>query len=143
MNRDPFYCQIEQALAGPLDPEQFERCVVLRAIYPPLVPIRGGQDGGRDGDGALPDGSGFPFVTTIGDPSSNLRKNLRSHRTSGRKERVCVLATRHVLNADARAKLEAPATRQGYRLVRVHDGPEWRPRLQRLLRDDKQQEMSF
>ena len=131
MNRDPFYSQIEAALAGPLDSEQFEQCAVdlLRSVYPPLVPIRGGHDGGRDGETSTLEGGSLFLVTTIGDPSANLRKNLRSHRASARDGRLCLLATRHVLNASARSQLERLAVRLGYRLLRVHDGADFADRL--------------
>ena len=124
MNRDPFYRQIEDALAGALDPEQFEQCAVdlLRTVYPGLVPIRGGQDAGRDGQTATHTADALFLVATTGDPARNLSKNLRSHTAAGLRQRVCVLATRHVLNASARTKVEDIAHTLGYRLTQIHDG---------------------
>jgi hypothetical protein len=51
MQRDPFYRQIIEKLQGTLDPDLFEDCAadLLRAVYPTLVPIRGGTDAGMDG----------------------------------------------------------------------------------------------
>lgn len=61
MTRVPFYRSIIGRLDGRLDPELFEQCAadLLRAIYPTLVPIRGGTDAGMDG--AIADGEGEPF----------------------------------------------------------------------------------
>jgi hypothetical protein len=80
MIRDPFYRDIERRLGEELDPELFERCAadLLRTVYPTLVPIRGGDDGGMDDaiarKGSLP----FPLITTRGkDVIGNLRRNLK------------------------------------------------------------------
>jgi hypothetical protein len=82
MIRDPFYRQIIDRLKGPLDPELFEQCAadLLRAIYPTLVPMRGGADSGMDG--AIADGEGEPFslVTTTDERVlRNLTRSLKKN----------------------------------------------------------------
>ena len=130
MNRDPFYHEIERALAGTIDPDQFEKCALdlLRSAYPNLAPVSGGQDGGRDGEGGIGN-LGFFLVATSGDPKANLRKSLKSHSLSGRVSRACVLVARKILNAASRAKLEELAASLGYTLVRIHDGTDLAARL--------------
>ena len=73
MRRDPFYRQIEQRLAGPLDPELFERCAadVLRGVWPTLVPVRGGSDSGREADA-------MGFVWSVGGRTGLSRNWLAS-----------------------------------------------------------------
>ena len=48
---DPFYEEILEALAKPLDKDRFELCAasLLTKEFPTLVPIRGGTDDGMDG----------------------------------------------------------------------------------------------
>ncbi|MXZ17904.1 MAG: hypothetical protein F4069_03810 [Rhodothermaceae bacterium] len=64
--RDPFFVQINGGLNQQLDPDLFEQCVadLLSTDYPPLVPVRGGNDSGFDGATADNEGEAFPLITT-------------------------------------------------------------------------------
>ncbi len=148
MTRDPFYQQILAGLRGPLDPEAFERCAaaLLRSVYPGLVPIRGGSDGGMDG--AVADGKGlaYPLVcTTAKAVIVNLRRSLLSYRKSGGTRRRVVAATSQELTAKRRQNLITEARRLGFTLVNVHTqaamadllyrSPEWCRELLNLTGD--------
>ena len=138
MIRDPFYRQIIDRLEGPLDPELFERCAteLLRAVYPTLVPIRGGADAGMDG--AIADGEGlaFPLVcTTSPRVIRNLTRSLESYVARGGTRRRVVVVTSQALSQRKRNNLEKRAEKLGFTLVQVHDqaamanllyrSPEW------------------
>ena len=124
MIRDPFYRQIIARLKeGGLDPELFEQCAadLLRAIYPTLVPIRGGADSGMDG--AIADGKGepFPLVSTTGKyVIGNLTRSLRSYLQDARKRRKVVLATSQKLSPKRIANLYERADELGFILVNVY-----------------------
>lgn len=125
MIRDPFHRQIQDRLAGKLDPEIFERCAsdLLRGVYPTLVPIRGGSDRGMDGAIADGEGPAFPLVTTTADDViGNLRRNLRSYVDAGLPRRKAVLATSQVLTQERRINLENTAAELGFNLVQIHEG---------------------
>lgn len=127
MLRDPFYREIVARLTdrdGRIDPETFERCAadLLRAIYPRLVPVRGGSDAGMDG--AVADGRGppFPLICTTSDRvAENVRRSMRSHRADGGTRRNAVVATSRPLTPKRRANLFRLAAEEGFRLVQVHD----------------------
>lgn len=124
MIRDPFYRQIISRLEGPLDPELFEQCAadLLRAIYPTLVPMRGGTDSGMDG--AIADGEGepFPLVTTAGkDVIGNLTRNLESYLKDGGQRRKVVSATSQALTPRRKKNLHKRAKELGFTLINVHD----------------------
>ena len=76
MVRDPLYRQIEQRLGERLDPHLFERCAVelLREVYPGLVPVTGGDDGGMDG--AIPTRTATlsPLIATTAAKGQSSRK---------------------------------------------------------------------
>ena len=135
MVRDPLYRAIEERLAGRLDPEMFERCAVdlLREVYPGLVPIRGGDDGGMDG--AIADSRGgelMPLVvTTAGSVIGNLARNLESYRRGGGTASEAVLATSRPLSARQRRNLEKRAGEFGFVLRQIHDQADFVGRLYR------------
>ena len=113
----------------------FERCAVdlLRCIYPGLVPIRGGDDGGMDGAIADPrGGSPIPLVvTTAGSVIGNLTKNLESYRRDGGAASEAVLATSRPLSARQRRNLERRAREFGFTLRQIHDQADFVGRLYR------------
>lgn len=124
MIRDPFYCQIIERLNKRLDPELFEQCAsdLLRAVYPTLVPIRGGSDSGMDGAIADLDGPPLPLVTTTSDRvSQNLTRNLQRYLSEGGERRRAVVATSRPLTAKRRRNLEAAAAKLGFVLLQIHD----------------------
>jgi len=138
MIRDSFYRQIIDRLEGPLDPELFERCAteLLRAVYPTLVPIRGGADAGMNG--AIADGEGlaFPLVcTTSPRVIRNFTRSLESYVARGGTRRRVVVVTSQALSQRKRNNLEKRAEKLGFTLVQVHDqaamanllyrSPEW------------------
>ena len=133
MVRDPLYRAIEKRLDERLDPEMFERCAVdlLRAVYPGLVPIRGGDDGGMDGAIADPrGGSPIPLVvTTAGSVIGNLTKNLESYRGDGGAASEAVLATSRPLSARQRKNLEKRAREFDFALRQIHDQADFVGRL--------------
>lgn len=124
MTRDPLYRDIVNALDARLDAELFERCAadLLRAIYPGLVPVRGGTDAGMDGaiaDISLPP---LPLVTTTSpEITRNLRRSLRSYAAAGGQSRRAVLATSRPLSGPRRLGLERVAREEGFVLLQAHD----------------------
>lgn len=145
MQSDPLYRQIIDRLNGDLNPEIFEEGVadLLRAIYPGLVPVRGGSDAGMDG--AIADGQGEPYalVTTTGkDVIGNLTRNLNRRIEEGDTRRRAVLATSQALTPQRRQNLFKRARELGFTLLQVHDqaamatllyrSPEWRRELLNL-----------
>ena len=135
MVRDPLYRAIEEGLGGRLDPELFERCAVelLREVYPGLVPIRGGDDGGMDG--VIADSRGgepMPLVvTTAGSVIGNLNRNLESYRRGGGTASEAVVATSRPLTARQRRNLEKRAGEFGIALRQIHDRADFVGRLYR------------
>ena len=134
MLRDSFYRKIIERLSDQLDPELFERaaCDLLRAVYPALVPIRGGNDAGMDG--AIADGKkpAFPLICTTGrDVRGNLRRSVESYKkNSGRRDRI-VLATSQQLTPTRKRGLERLAQTFGFTLVQIHDQADFADRLYR------------
>ena len=135
MVRDSLYRAIEEGLGGRLNPEMFERCAVdlLREVYPGLVPIRGGDDGGMDG--AIADSRGaapIPLVvTTAGSVIGNLTGNLESYRGGGGSASEAVLATSRPLTGRQRRNLEKRAGEFGIALRQIHDRADFVGRLYR------------
>ena len=113
----------------------FERCAVdlLREVYPGLVPIRGGDDGGMDG--AIADSRGgvpMPLVvTTAGSVIGNLNRNLESYRRGGGTASEAVVATSRPLTARQRRNLEKRAGEFGLVLRQIHDQADFVGRLYR------------
>lgn len=133
MVRDPLYRAIGERLAGRLDPEMFERCAVelLRDVYPGLVPIRGGDDGGMDG--VMADSRAGPplplVITTTGSVISNLTRNLESYRRGGGTAREAVVATSRPLTGRQRRNLQKRAREFGFTLRQIHDQADFVGRL--------------
>lgn len=145
MVRDPLYRAIESRLDERLDPELFERCAVelLRDVYPGLVPIPGGDDGGMDGAISIGEAAAIPLVVTAGkDVLGNLKRNLDSYLSTGGLARQAVLATSQALTPTKRRNLEKRARESGFTLRNIHDradlvgrlyrSPSWRLELLRL-----------
>ena len=134
--RDPLYRQIEQRLGERLDPHLFERCAaeLLRDVYPGLVPVTGGDDGGMDG--AIPDedGDALPLIATTAAKDKvlgNVTRNLESYRRAGGSATGAVVATSRVLTPRKRRNLEARARELGFTLRNIHDRDDFTGRLYR------------
>lgn len=132
--KDLLYRQIEDALAGPLDRDEFEACAVglLADAYPGLVPIHGGGDAGMDG--AIPSDAGPPLplvTTTAQDVSRNLRGSLNRYLNEGGEARVAVVATSQALTPARRRTLENRAKALGFTLRNIHDRADFTNRLHR------------
>lgn len=135
--KDPHYQKILRGLAGPLDPQLFEKCVVdlLRGVYPGLVPVHGGQDYGMDGAVADGEGEAYPLIaTTAQDVIGNLTTSLDSYLGSEGPRRRAVVATSTALTPAQRRNLERRASEKGFTLVQIHD--RW-DLASRLYRDSK------
>lgn len=117
---DPFYEEIMQALAGPLDKDRFELCAasLLTKEFPTLVPIRGGTDSGMDGVTA----SDGPFlVCTAGkDVIGNLTGSLKSYLKNEGTRRSLVLATSQELSERRRRNLQKRARDLGFSLLQIY-----------------------
>lgn len=148
MVRDPLYRSIEKGLDERLDPNLFERCAVelLREVYPGIVPVTGGDDGGMDGSIPIGAGSPIPLITTTGkDVLGNLTRNLGSYRRTGGSAREAVLATSRALTPRRCRNLKKRARELGFTLRNIHDrhdfvgllyrDPMWRKELLDLTGD--------
>ena len=134
MVRDPLYRSIEKSLGERLDPDLFERCAVelLREIYPGLVPITGGNDGGRDGAISSHAGEPLPLVvTTSSNVLRNLTGSLNRYQRVGGSARQAVLATSQALTPRKRRNLEKRALELGFTLRNIHDRGDFTGRLYR------------
>ena len=135
MVKDPLYREIQRRLEEGPNPDDFERCAVdlLRTVYPGLVPIPGGDDGGMDG--AIADPSGgcpIPLVATTGrNVIGNLTKNLQSYRGRGGTAGEAVVATSQALTGRRRTNLAKRAGELGFILRNIHDQADFVGRLYR------------
>jgi hypothetical protein len=131
--KDPFYQQIADALAGPLDHGTFERCMgdLLRKDFPGLVPVPGGSDSGVDGLVAEPEaGQPFPLIcTTEEDVIGNLTRSLESYLLRGLQARKVAVATSQSLTPPRRLNLFDRAKEKGFSLMQVFDRPALADRL--------------
>src|ERR1043166_7464907 len=117
---DPFYQELINALAGPLDEDRFELCAasLLTTEFPTLVPIRGGTDSGMDGATA---GDGPFLVSTTGeDVIGNLTGSLKSYLNHGGARRTLVLATSQELTERRRRNLHKRAKDLGFSLLQIY-----------------------
>jgi hypothetical protein len=117
---DPFYEEILQALAGPLDKDCFELCAaaLLTKEFPTLVPIRGGTDSGMDGVTA---GDGPFLVCTTGrDVIRNLTGSLNSYLKDGGTRRSLIMATSQELTQTRRQNLQIRARDLGFSLIQIY-----------------------
>jgi hypothetical protein len=132
--KDELYKHIIGALAGKIDGNLFEECSVdlLQKTYPPLVPLKGGSDRGRDGIYIAFGGIEVPLVCTTGtDIRSNLRKNLQQYRKYGYTGKQVLFATSQVVTPQERQKLEEIAAEEGFSLMNVHERYDFANRLYR------------
>ncbi|MXY08376.1 MAG: hypothetical protein F4Y61_06980 [Rhodothermaceae bacterium] len=124
MRQDPFIVQIESGLNRPLAAELFEQCAadLLRANFPTLVPVRGGNDYGFDGAIADNAGEAFPLiVTTAQQAIENLTRNLKRYKEQGGTRRKAVFATSRKLTPRRRENLSKRAREFGFTLVQIYD----------------------
>ena len=132
---DSHYQGILDGLNGQLDPEVFEKCVVdlLHAVWPGIVPVRGGGDDGFDG--AVPDPDShepFPLIATIGaNLPKNLRASLDSAKRAGWTPRRALFATSRRITPAIRRKLFEAARERGVSLVQTFDQDWFADRLYR------------
>ena len=134
MVTDPLYRSIEKGLGERLDPELFERCAVelLREVYPGIVPIRGGDDGGMDGAISIGTGAPLPLVVTTGkDVLGNLTRNLQSYRRAEGSAPEAILATSQALTGRKKRNVEKRARELGFTLRNIHDRTDLVGRLYR------------
>jgi hypothetical protein len=132
--KDPHEQAILNALDGHLDPDLFEKCAtdLLSSIYPSLVPVRGGSDGGFDGEIWVPGENACPLVATTGqDFEANLRGSLTRATASGQRA-MAVFATSRRVTPGKRRKLLAVANQLHVAQLPIHD-KDWF--AQRLYRD--------
>lgn len=119
-NLDPHYDDIVSKLNGHLDPEKFERCAVdlLRPLYPKLVWIKGGSDGGFDG--AIPTTEGrMPLIATTGrNVKRNLLDSLNRAIRRGGAPKMALFATSRRITPQTRARMIKEAHDLG---VKLHD----------------------
>lgn len=143
---DSHHQTILDGLNGQLDPEVFEACAVdlLHTVWPGIVPVRGGGDGGFDG--AVPDPDSqepFPLIATTGtDLLRNFRTSLDSAKRTGWKPRRALFATSRRITPAIRRKLFEAARERGVNLVqtldqdwfanRLYREPQWCKRLLRV-----------
>lgn len=123
MTRDPFFRDIYDGLAGKINPEIFEDCVVdlLRRIYPTIAPIPGGNDAGMDGAIADHKGEAYPLIcTTAKDVLRNLTKSLRSYKKNKLSRRIAVFVTSQAITPAHRRQLIVKAKDLGFRLSQVY-----------------------
>ena len=111
---------------------------LLREVYPGLVPIGGGNDGGRDGaissyaGEPLPRGEPTPLIVTTGkNVLRNLKGSLDSYRSTGGSAGQAVLATSQALTGRRRRNLQQRARELGFTLRNIHDRADFTGRLYR------------
>lgn len=132
--KDELHKQVLERLAGKLDGDLFEACVVdlLQPVYPSLTPVEGGGDDGRDGHFFTINGATGPLVCTTGaDVIGNLRRNLKEYVRKGHEGRSAILATSQALTPTRRNNLENAAKEAGFRLINIHDQADIALRLYR------------
>lgn len=109
-----------------LDRNEFEQraMMLLKDIYPTLVPIAGGTDFGRDGD-ARDDGATIRFMATTGsDVARNLRTGLVRLEEEDEERARVVVATSQPETARLKRRLQETAADHGSELVELH-GRQW------------------
>ncbi len=100
-NRDPLYEEIIERLGRVSDGDKFEACVadLLRAEWPTLIPIPGGDDAGMDGAWSDEMGAGLLIATTGLNVIGNVTRNLEKHLAEGGTRRRVLVATTQSLTA--------------------------------------------
>lgn len=145
---DAHHDKIVNGLAGPLDPQEFERCMgdLLRKDFPGLVPVVGGSDSGFDA--RIPDGDGepYPLACTTSEGLAAIKSNILRSLSSARKcawfRGKIALAVRARLTPGEQTSLFDLVASQGASLTqvfdrdaiadRLYDRPDWCSRLLRL-----------
>lgn len=132
--RDPHLRKILEGLAGHLDPQAFEECVLdlLQDAFPSLAAVHGGSDAGMDG--AIADGEGEPYpliITTSDRVLRNLTASLSSYRDHGGLRKRAVVATSAVLSATKRRNLQERARELEFVLMQILDRRDIASRLYR------------
>ena len=125
MIRDPLYKSILERLAESPDGDTFERCAqeLLRAIYPDLTPVVGGQDLGMDGLGtSSPDTAYLLVATTATNVKRNFVRSLQSHKrqSSSIAVRRAVVATSQPETGRLHESLRQAASDESFQLVALH-----------------------
>jgi len=123
IGRDEHHQDILEALDRHLDPLVFEACAVdlLNQQYPRLVPIRGGSDGGFDGEIVEDTGERSPLiVTTAKNYKSNFARSVAQARDSATFS-MAVFATSRRVTAAGRKALRESARQHGVLSLAIHD----------------------
>jgi hypothetical protein len=121
---DPLRDKIIEGLTKLTDREKFEACAVdlIGRIYPGLVALPGGSDGGFDGVGVTTSGQIIQLVCTTGeDVLDNLRGSLEQAKKLGLKSHAVLVATTQPLTPQQKRKLAECAQSFGKTLYPVHD----------------------
>ena len=106
---DPLYDKIVAGLEALGDGNKFEACAnsLLRAKYPWLTWIQGGNDAGFDGTGVRSDGKRVQLITTTQDDViGNLTSSLEQSAKMGRPSDLVLVATSRALSAERKRNIE-------------------------------------
>lgn len=116
MNRDPLRKQITDALSEKLDGDLFEACMcdVLRAEWPTLIPVPGGNDAGSDGAWLNDDGRGILVATTQKNVIGNVTRNLNQHIARGQLGKQVLVVTSRALSAPQCRNIEKRIRELGF-----------------------------
>ena len=119
MSCDPFYEKILERLSKLDNGNLFEQCVsdLLRAEWPTLIPVSGGDDAGVDGAWADARGQGLLIATIQKDVLANVRKSLESHNKANGNRRYVLVATSQHLSPRRCRNIERRVQELGFELV--------------------------
>ncbi len=121
---DPLRDKIIEGLSKLTDRDKFEACAaeLIGRIYPGLVALPGGSDGGFDGVGVTMSGRVIQLVcTTGGDVLGNLKGSLEQAMKKGLKSDDVVVATTQSLTPQEKGKLKDCAHSFRKNLYQVYD----------------------
>ncbi len=119
MNRDPLRDKIIQRLENISDDEVFEACVndLLRAEWPTLIPVPGGDDAGLDGVWTNNEGTGSLIATTATNVIGNVTRNLKQRLVQGKKGERVLVATSTQLSPLQCRNIEKRVAELGFQLA--------------------------